>query len=210
MLLLLALFLLLDSQLRPLVETMLVSQARAAFTEAVNAAVLDTSDDAAGFVSLGSGRDGGVVSVSTDTAQINGYKAAVSAAVTERLDNMRSEPIRVPVGSLTGIEMLTGRGPCVRLRLIEKGSVTADIRSSFTAAGINQTCHRIICVVNADYYAVIPGFRTPVSLEATVVIAESIIVGDVPESFTYVNGDSSDTVGRIFDYGDPYGSDVLE
>ncbi len=197
-----------DACLRPMVKTMLTAQARTAFTDAVNCAVLELGYvENSDFVSL-QYNEKGVSSIQTDSAAVNLYRAQISSAISECLRETQSEPIRVPIGTLTGIQFLMGRGPCVSMRLVQKGTITADIHSTFTEAGINQTCHKILCDIDAKYYAVIPGYSVPASLNTTVIIAESIIVGESPESFTYVNGDKSDTIRRIYDYCDPYGDNV--
>ena len=206
-------FLALNAALHPIVESMLTAQARSIFTEAVNQAILDAAGDNISynsFVELTTGEDGAVSSIQTDSMAVNKFKAYASQAVANRLEEINKKDISVPVGTLTGIELFTGRGPDVKLRLVQKGSITADLSSSFSEAGINQTCHAINCDVSAQFYAVIPGFKIPVDLNTTVVIAQSVIVGDVPDSYTYVVGDQSDTIGRIFDYGDPYGADVIK
>jgi len=206
-------FFTLNAALCPIIESMIRVQAEKIFTDAVNDAVLDTAEnrlDCDSFVTITTGESGIITSVQTDSVAVNKFKSEVSQAIAERLDEIKNEDIGVPIGSLTGIEIFTGRGPNVKLRLVQNGSITADISSSFSDAGINQTCHALSCDVSARFIAVIPGGRVPVELKTTVIIAQSVIVGEVPDSYTYVVGDKSDTIGRIFDYGDPYGSDVMD
>lgn len=204
-------FFTLNAALYPIVESMLQVQAERIFTQAVNEAVLAVADGsmaADSFVELKTGDNGEVSSVQTDSAAVNRFRAEVSRAVAERLNEIEHEDLKVPIGSLLGGELFTGRGPAVKLRLVQKGSITADISGAFYEAGINQTCHQINCDVSARLVAIIPGVSVPVELNTTVMVAQSVIVGEVPDSYTYVIGDKSDTVGRIFDYGDPYGEDV--
>ena len=208
---LLFIFLMINAGVHSLVDSMLTAQARIIFNDAVNSAVqragesLETDD----FVILTEDANGEITSVQTNSAAVNSYRAKLGELIGEELVQCNDEPVKIPIGSLTGIDILTGCGPGVSIRLVQKGSITADLVSSFSSAGINQTCHTINCIVEAEFYAVIPGFRTPVKLDTSVLIAQSVIVGAVPDSYTNVNGDQSDTIGRIFDYGDPYGDDVL-
>lgn len=201
----------LNTALRPIVESMLTAQARRVFTEAVNSALLDVSSENIScdtFVTLSTDDSGRISSIQTNSMAVNRFKSSASQSIARELEEIKKEDIRVPLGTLTGIDAFTGRGPDVKLRLVQNGSITADLSSSFSEAGINQTCHAINCDVEAEFYAVIPGFKIPIELSTSVIIAQSVIVGEVPDSYTYVIGDQSDTIGRIFDYGDPYGADI--
>ncbi len=205
-------FLAINAGLRPIIETMLINQARAHFNTIVNRAVERTVCDIScdSYIILTENAEGAVTSAQADTEAINLFRARLGQTLAEELGRLETDPICVPLGTLTGIDILTGRGPEIRLRLVQSGSVTTEIVSAFASSGINQTCHTIDCIVEGQFYAVIPGFSAPVTLQAGVVVAQSVIVGDVPDSYTVVNGDQSDTIGRIFDYGDPYGDNVSD
>ena len=200
--LLLALAAHLHSLMRPAVETHSTNM----FTRAVNEAVAQVMADGCPerLVALSTDGDGAVTAVETDAAQVNLIRAAVCDAVMERLAD--SDMLtRIPVGSLTGLDILSGRGAEIELRLRPASGVTAELLCSLEPAGINQTRHSITCRVSADMYAMLPTMRVPVQLDTSVLLAESVIVGEVPEAYTYVVGDSADTIGRIFDYGYPNG-----
>jgi len=202
-----------NALVHPIVENMLVNQSRIAFNDAVNRAVNNTIGEemsASDFVMLTSDDSGRITSIQTNSLAVNDFRASLGTELAKELNGYSNGMIEIPIGTLSGIDFLMGCGPTVKLRLIQKGSITTDLISSFTSAGINQTCHTVNCVIDAEYYAIIPGIRIPVSLSSNVMIAQSIIVGEIPDSFTNVNGDQNDTIGRIFDYGDPYGEDVFE
>lgn len=199
---------LINSQLRPLMSSLIEVQAQRLFTDAVNEAVGNALREMNGeLLAVRPDADGRVTYLQSDAEGVNRFKTAVSVEMAERMRRLSSEPVGIPLGSLTGIDALTGRGPEVRLKLKLNGTVAVDLEDSFTEAGINQTRHRMSCVVTADIYAVIPGFSSAVTLTGSALVSEAVIVGEVPDSFTYVYGDQSDTIGRIFDYGDPYGKD---
>ncbi|MBQ9994265.1 MAG: sporulation protein YunB [Clostridia bacterium] len=206
------LFIIIDLRVRPVMNSMIQQQVRMIFTAAVNGAVADVLREQElsydEFVTLSTSSDGSVTSVQTDSAAVNSFRAQVSSAVAERMQRYNACPAEISLGSLTGINMLVGRGPKLKLRLELGSSVTADISGSFTEAGINQTLHSINCVVSGEVFAAIPGLSSPVAISTEVMIAQSVIVGETPESFTYVYGDKSDDIGRVFDYGDPYGEDI--
>ena len=66
------------------------------------------------------------------------------------------------------------------------GNVSANLRSSFEGAGINQTRHKIYLSLRTTVRLVIPSGARQVSLGSQVLIAESIIVGEVPQSYVQV------------------------
>ena len=203
---LLVLLLALGAQLHRLMRPSVEAHSANIFTRAVNEAVADVmvGSFTEQLVRLSEDGGGAVTAVETDAAQVNLIRAAVCDAVMNKL--AESELFtRIPIGSLTGVDILAGRGAEIELRLRPQGGVSAELLCSLEPAGINQTRHSIVCRVSADMYAMLPSMRVPVRLETTVLLAESVIVGEVPEAYTYVVGDNADTIGRIFDYGYPNG-----
>ena len=67
------------------------------------------------------------------------------------------------------------------------GNVTANIRSDFEGAGINQTRHRILCDVKVGVSAVIPGCSSYTEVENSFTVSETVLLGNVPDSFTSVD-----------------------
>ena len=58
--------------------------------------------------------------------------------------------------------------------------------SSFEEAGVNQTCHRLTLTLQTEVAVLIPGEKLEISVEASVPLAETVLVGSVPA--VYVNG----------------------
>lgn len=205
------LLLFLDAQLRPLIAAAVRAQAENVFTEAVDCAVQEALSASnlqnTAAVHTDMSENGTPSFLAADTAEINCFRADISDSMRRQLEEYEEKPLRVPLGTLTGISWLTGRGPEVGLRLRLNGGVTTRLDSRFESAGVNQTMHSIDCTVEAKMYSMIPGCGS-IELSTNIMVAQSVIVGDTPDSFTYVYGDQSDTVGRIFDYGDPYGNDI--
>jgi len=177
-------------------------QAQNMFTESLSESMdeLMANEHSFNLTNVKTNETGEIVSIQTDTAGINRLKAQVSELMVQKLGEMERHPVTVTIGSLTGIELLAGLGPQIELRFELRGGIKTDIVSEFTETGINQSLHRINCVVSADYYIILPGHRFEANLSSTVPLAESVIVGKVPDAYTYVVGDQSDTIGRIFDY----------
>ncbi|MBP3414214.1 MAG: sporulation protein YunB [Clostridia bacterium] len=202
-----------ELQLRPMVSVIIENEARRLYTDAVNESVAEVMGesgiDYSDLVSMQLDSQGNVTSIQVDSAAVNMLSAKISARVAQKLDDGYLSNTQIDMGTLTGIRMLNGCGPDAALRLKLKGSVKIDIDEKFDEKGINQTLHSLECNVSAQVVTYIPGFSSVVTIETNVPLVNTVIVGEVPQSYTVVNGDQSDTVGRIFDYGDPYGNDVI-
>ena len=81
------------------------------------------------------------------------------------------------------------------------GGVLTTVDSVFSAAGVNQTTHRIEMTITVDLFIAVPTAHTSVQVETPFVIAESVLLGKVPDAYTVVTGDDQTTTGQIFDYG---------
>ncbi|MDE5861972.1 MAG: sporulation protein YunB [Ruminococcus sp.] len=132
------------------------------------------------FVTVKYDTSGRVASVEARTQNINKVQSEIALEINSRLEKSVSYAT-VPVGSLTGSYFLAGKGLKIRLRICPAGKADVRLKSEFTSAGNNQTCHRISAEVTADIKSSLPiyDFSTETSFEF--LLAESIIVGEVPE-----------------------------
>lgn len=135
----------LNSRLLPVLEAKASSQAANLITQAINIAVdncLQENDMSYGdFVTIATDSAGKVTALTSNTAANSRFKRQVVEAVIRQLNGLDSDALGVPLGTLTGQPMLSGAGPCVRVRVDSVGEVTADYTNSFTSAGVNQTLH---------------------------------------------------------------------
>ena len=179
----------LNGRLRPVLETTASSQATNLMTQAINAAVdncLQESDMGyADFVTIETDAAGKVTSITSNTAANSRFRRQVVEAVSKQLGTLDSDALSVPLGTLTDQPLLAGKGPSVRVKVDSVGEVTADYNNSFSSAGVNQTLHRICLDITATVYLFLPGEVLPVSVSSSVCVAETVIVGETPD--TYLN-----------------------
>ena len=109
------------------------------------------------------------------------------AAALRRLENMSSERVTVPLGAALGITLFAGSGPGIPVSIIPIGSIATDFATEFEACGINQTRHKVYLCVTASIRIVIPTGAKTTKVSANMLVAESIIVGKVPEGFVGYN-----------------------
>ena len=107
---------------------------------------------------------------------------------------------KVIIGTLTGSPLLAGRGPKLTVKMETMGTAAAAFRDKFTAAGINQTKHQILLDVDVYVTILLPGITTYTKVSNEVSVAETVIVGSVPQTYTYF----STTEDKIEDYADEY------
>lgn len=136
---------------------------------------------------------GSVVSVEAIPLNINRIQSELTVTINDRLRNADDESAEIPLGSLTGSYLLVGKGPSIKLRICPAAKASVELKSSFTSAGVNQTCHRISAVVNAELTSSVPlySFDTSVCLEF--LLSENILIGEVPEISRYA---WSEAVGK--------------
>ncbi len=183
------LFIWMDHNLRPVILSMAEARARVMAVQAMNDAVFQVMrtggvySDLMDVVMDSSGR---VSMMQANTARMNEMATQTVLAVQNNLENIASSGIGIPLGSATGIKLLAGSGPTIHVDVVPVGAVSTEFVSEFSSAGINQTRHRIYLQVNTTVQMVIPTGTKTAAVSAHVPVAESIIVGDVPNSFVDV------------------------
>ena len=195
-----------DAHIRPVIQSMAAYQAKVYATrilnEAVEAQLAGESPSYRELVSLSTGDDGKINAVQTDVVRLNLLKAALTNAATDRLEELEQQTVLVPLGTLLGWQVLSGRGPLVEFRLVPAGYVRSSLSHRFDAAGINQTRHQIMLRLDASIIAVLPGYTTSTEVSTDFLLAETVIVGTSPDSFTQVlTGDDQSIDQLIADYG---------
>ena len=127
--------------------------------------------------------EGNIISVNTNINLTNAVEGAILDRVAQELDEASRCAIKIPVGTLTGSDLLTGRGPKLTFYINLSGNAKSSIENLFESTGINQTRHQIQVKIEIDMSIVMSGRHFGATVENTVVIGETIIVGKIPESY---------------------------
>lgn len=194
-----------DVQLRPIIKTVIAAHAKTYATAAVNDAVTTVLAEKRlqyeNLVHLTYSEAGEVSALTTDMVSMNLLQSDITAQLVRSVVDFTSRPAEVPLGSLIGGQFFSGRGPAVEIRLVPAGFVETGIRNRFESAGINQVRHSIIMTVRITLSAIIPGYSVDATVDQDVILAETVIVGLVPEAYTLVGDGTQPLVGLIQDYG---------
>ncbi len=202
--LLLALTVAVVLHMKPVVVDLATARTSNAVNRIVVAAVNDAVDsgriDYEQLVDFDKDADGHVTALRSNMAAFNRLQASIADDILQRMAEVSSTDLTIPIGTLTGSPLLAGRGPCLRVRMQSVGTATARFDNQFSAAGINQTRHRIILDVDVHVSILLPGLTTYTKVSNEISVAETVIVGGVPETYTYF----STTPDEIENYADEY------
>lgn len=142
--------------------------------------------------------DGNITMIKSNIIPINEIISDVAVKIQNSINEMGRENIRIAIGSFTGSKLLAGRGPGVPIRISSIGNVTTDLRSEFSAQGINQTLHRVYLQVDCEVSILTPYNTISEKVSNQVLLIENVIVGRIPNSYYNFNGiDSSNVLDII-------------
>lgn len=152
---------------------------------AVDEAVASGQIDYSRFVTFEKDDAGHITALRSNVAEVNRMQSQIADEILQRLSEISTSELRIPLGTLTGSALLAGRGPKLTVRMQAVGSAVAAFRNQFTAAGINQTRHQIFLDVDVNMSILLPGLTTSTKVSNEIAVAETVIVGTVPENYTY-------------------------
>ena len=193
-LLLAASALFLERNLEGVILTMAQARVRAMAVEVLNQSVrqvMGSSKSYEELVTVRSDQAGSITMVQANAALMNDLATATALLAQEKLLSSEDDGVDIPLGAALGIPFLAALGPAVHVRLVPVGAVTAAFTSEFESAGINQTRHKIYLSMQTRVQLVLPAGGEQMDFSSQVLIAESIIVGRVPESFLATQSDSA-------------------
>ena len=174
--------------LKDLSSQIAVSDASDIVTVQINNAIADimAEQDYSGdyFVSFEKSATGEVTAISSNMARINALSAQILHQVVGATEN-RTIEIGIPLGNLTGISLLMGRGPDIPVQIVVLTSSRVEFNNSIVTAGINQTKHQINLEVIVDIDILVPWGTENTQVVTEILIADTIVVGQVPD--TYLN-----------------------
>ena len=160
-------------------------QVKAQTTQAVNEAVLSGLQgvDYAEFVNVEKNSQNEVVLITANSNSVNQLARNASIVTQGKINTLFQQAISIPLGTLSGIPLLSQLGPDVNIVIDPVGTVQCSFVSHFETAGINQTLHRIYLNVSSTVDVIIPSSHQVVQIETPILVCETVIVGKVPDTF---------------------------
>lgn len=164
-------------------------RARSLITKMVNKAIndqfreeLDTDD----LIIHKINEKGETVMVQADTKAINLLITEISAELQEEYRTMGEDIISVPAGALLGSKIFSQTGPKVKMRVIPLSVSGMDFKTEFETQGINQTKYKVYIRLKSQVKVLAPFSSNTIDTASTILIAEAVILGTVPDSYVQV------------------------
>lgn len=133
--------------------------------------------------------DGRITALKTNISEVNRLKTDILNIINDKILTMDTSDLGVPLGSLFLSEFLSGKGPAIPVHILSIRNSDATFLSNFTQAGINQTLHQLTMLVSVDVAILILGQTDTFTVASEVVIAETVIVGEVPSTYLQTGGE---------------------
>jgi sporulation protein YunB len=176
-----------DMRLRPIISTVGGNALKNTLSNVLDGTVNDMVDQLGvrygDMVNIERNADGTIAAITLNSTCINGYKADISDGCSDKLSNFTETVVPVPIGSIIGGSFFNGRGACIDIPATIYGFAVTDVVSEFHSAGINQTRHIIYLNVEASAHAYMGLCHLNESVDETIILVETIIVGQVPNSY---------------------------
>lgn len=181
-------YLLIDARIKGSILELAQAKAQLKVVELINQAVYEKvvqETEYKDIVNVHKDDEGRIVMIQANTVILNQIMAKTISEVIAGLDKLDEETIRIPLGQITGITFLSGSGPRIEVKIIPSKQLSVNVKDKFEQAGINQTRHQIYLIINSKVKMAVPLMSKEIHVTTTIPMAETIIVGEVPE--TYVN-----------------------
>ncbi len=175
-----------DHRIRPSAERLCEEQCRYILSQAIADGVEETllalSEMDVTLTTTQKDVSGLIVSMDANSHTMNLIQTMLLQNVNAALRKQERAAFHVPIGSLTGLYTISGKGPSIPLRFFPAGSASVRLESSLSSAGINQTLYRLTAVITAHASCAVPMYQAEVTTEFSYLFSESFIVGEVPFS----------------------------
>ena len=128
-------------------------------------------------------KNNNIVMIKSNIIKINDIVSKITVKIQEELNNKSDENIEIAVGSFTGMKLLTGKGPGVKISIKPIGNIETNLKSEFKSEGINQTIHRVYLEIKCKVNILTPFKNIEKEINNQIILSENIIVGHIPEGY---------------------------
>ena len=132
--------------------------------------------------------DGRITALKTNMSEVNRLKTDILNIINDEILALDTSDIGIPMGSFFLPELLSGKGPVIPVHILSIRNSDASFSSNFVQAGINQTLHQLVMLVSVDVAILVLGQTGSFTIGSEVVVAETVIVGDGPQTFLQTGG----------------------
>ena len=185
-------FLMLRSRYRDVIRDLAETQVKNTTSDLTNDAIAKQIADGViqydRIVYFETDLDGRITALKTNMSEVNRLKTDILNLINDEILALDTSDIGIPLGSLFLPELFSGKGPAIPVRILSIRNSDATFSSKFSQAGINQTLHQLTMIVSVDVAVLVLGQTSSFTVNSEVVVAETVIVGDVPSTFLQTGG----------------------
>jgi len=176
-----------NATIRSLAQTQIINSTSDLINDAIDAQIETGNIQYDRIVYFEKDLNGRITALKTNMSEVNRLKTDILNIINDEILAMDTTNLGIPMGNLILPEVLSGRGPEIPVSIISIRNSDAGFESHFTEAGINQTLQKLTMNVSVDVAILVLGKSENFTVTTQVVVAETIIVGDVPDTF-FQNG----------------------
>ncbi len=193
-------FIYIDNKLRPTITLIAETKAEELANKSINKAVSNVVDNNIKYedlISVKTGENGKITMMQANSVLMNEIASEVALEIQDEMKKIKTTSTYIPIGTALGSPLLAKYGPKIKVSIEPIGNVYVDFGTDFESSGINQTRHRIYLKAKTEVKVVVPLTTSTKEVKTQIPICETIIVGDVPQS--YVNVPEKDMMNVIPD-----------
>ena len=174
--------------IRSLAETQVRNTTSDLINDAIDRQIEDGNVNYDRMVYFEKDLDGRITALKTNMSEVNRLKTDILNIINDDILALSTNDIGIPLGSLFFPEFFSGKGPAIPVQILSIRNSDASFSSSFSEAGINQTLQQMNMHVSVDVTILVLGQTNSFTISSQVVVAETIIVGDVPNTYLQTGG----------------------
>ena len=175
-------------KIRTLAETQVINSTSDLINDAIDRQIETGNIQYDRIVYFEKDLNGRITALKTNMSEVNRLKTDILNLINDEILALDTTDLGIPLGSLFLPELLSGKGPGIPVHILSIRNSDASFSSHFSEAGINQTLQQLIMEVSVDVAVLVLGDTNSFTVSSQVVVAETIIVGDVPQTFLQTGG----------------------
>lgn len=122
-----------------------------------------------------------------DATRLNSEASNIALEAQRLMRECGALGVELPIGSIMGLSLFTGKGAKLRIGFTPTGSVHPSLKATFTSAGVNQTEYCVYLTLKTKAKLVVAGRVSEVEFSQTALLFETLIVGRVPQAYTNID-----------------------
>lgn len=142
---------------------------------------------------------GNIQMISANVVPINEIISDIAVKIQEELNKVENSNFKITMGSFTGSKLLSGKGPEIEIKMNIIGNLDTNLKSEFLEAGINQTIHKIYLQIKCEVIILTPFNTIEEKIINQVLLAESVIIGTIPNTYYNLKGISENDVLEVIE-----------